>query len=77
MQTACKTIGPMLSSTDSFGFRDLAPVRTGSTSPDRMPFRFPHTLANLESNLVKDYIASVDVPGHKASVIAEPCPSTE
>ncbi len=75
VRTACKAIGPMLSSTaDSFGFRDLAPVRTGSNQSDRMPFRFPHTLANLESNLVKDYIASVDVPGHKASVIAEPCP---
>lgn len=75
VRTACKAIGPMLSSTaESFGFRDLNPVRTTSYQPDRVPFRFPRTLAKLESNFVKDYIASVDVPKHIASAIAEPCP---
>lgn len=75
VRTACKAIGPMLSSTaEKFGFRDLTPARTSPYQPDRVPFRFPRTLAKLENNFVKDYIASVDVPRHIASAIAEPCP---
>jgi hypothetical protein len=75
VRTACKAIGPMLSLTaDSFGFKDLALVRTSSYQSDRLPFRFPRTLAKLESDFITDYIASLDSPGHTPSVIAEPCP---
>lgn len=75
VRTACKALGPMLSSiAESLGFMDQAPVRTSSYQSDRVPFRLPGTLARLESNFVTDYIASLDSPGYTASVIAEPCP---
>lgn len=75
VRTACKAIGPMLSSiAESFGFRDLSTVRTSFNQSGRVPFRFPSILAKLESNFVTDYIASLDSPGYTASVIAEPCP---
>jgi hypothetical protein len=75
VRTACKAIGPMLSSTaDSFGFRNLAPVRLSSYQSARVPFLFPRTLAKLESDFVADYIGSLDVLGHTGSAIAESCP---
>ena len=75
VRTACETLASILASTaDSFGFRDLLRVRSSTFKSVRLPFRFPRALAKLESDFVTDYIASMDVLGHKASLVAEPCP---
>ncbi len=75
VRTACEAIGPMLASiAGGFGFQDLPPVLPGKSRSDRVPFLFPRTLAELDSDFVADYIASIDSPGHTASVIAERCP---
>lgn len=75
VRTACEALDPMLASiAGSFGFQDPAPVRPGPFHSDRVSFIFTRTLAKLENDFVTDHIANLDMPGHTASVIAEPCP---
>lgn len=75
VRTACEAICPILTSIASdFGFPDPAPAHPAASRPARVPFQFPRVLANLQNDFVADYIASVNVSGHVANVIAEPCP---
>ncbi len=75
VRIACEAIGPALASIAAdFGFKDLPPRRAENGRAARVPFSFPRTLAKLGSMFVEDYIAALDISGHTASVIAEPCP---
>lgn len=76
VRTACDTIAPTLDSIASecgFPTTRLAP-RATIVIPRRVSFSFPRAFPESKNESVDDYIASLDVPGHRASVLAEPCP---
>ena len=76
VRTACKAIGPILATIANrfFCSQNLAPAAPDKSRSDRFRFDFSRVAAELDSSFVTDYIKSVDVPGHHANVIAEPCP---